>query len=409
MMRLLLLTDITYPCDHLPFPAAVFNQRFVERGHELVWVMRSGEAQEGVRKTEWKGNPVYTLPRRGYDPKRVFARYATGQLASHPVFDIERAVSPIDALYVRNDLAMGLVASLLSARQSIPYFHRISHLKAETTKHRAKAGLEDGRAGGYLKGMLGQTLRKYVCNRANHVFPISDSMSEYLDEAGYCTSSTVIPTGVDCRRAQPRNSIQFRSEFGISTDKNLLVYIGTLGPERRPRFLLDVLNAVADEYDVVLAVLGGRQNRRIESLRAYAQEIGVADRTVFTGWIDNQATIDRAIATADVALSPLPPDVPSLFHSSPVKVNEYLRQETPVIGTDIPDHRYVIEGSNGGYCVDYERSLFAEAIGKLLSDPDLRERMGRGGRQFVESTRCYDKLTDRMLESFANVTGESWH
>lgn len=408
-MRLLLLTDITYPCDYLPFPAAVFNQRFAERGHEPVWVMRSGKEQEGIRKTEWKGNPVYTLPRRDYDPKRVFARYATGQLASHPVFDIERAVNPIDALYVRNDLAMGLVASTLSARQSVPYLHRVSHLKAETTKHRARAGLEDGRALGYLKGTLGQTLRKYVCNRANHVFPISDAMDEYFDETGYYTPRTVIPTGVDCRRVQPRNPIRFRSEFGISTDRNLLVYIGSLSPERHPRFLFDVLKSVTGEYNVALAVLGGRQNKRIESLRAYAQELGIADRTVFTGWIDDQAIIDRGIATADVALSPLPPDISSLFLSSPVKINEYLRQETPVVGTDIPDHRHVIEGSNGGYCTDYEPSSFAEAIEKLLADPDLRDRMGHSGRQFIESTRCYDILTTQILEAFADATNKSWH
>ncbi|MCU4800370.1 glycosyltransferase [Halobacteria archaeon HArc-gm2] len=407
-MRLLLLTDIQYPCDHLPFPANVFNVRFTERGHELIWVMRSGEDHSLTERMEWNGNVVYTLPDREYDPKRIVYRYVTGRLDSHPVLDIVQSTGPVDGVYVRNDLSMALVATVLSRSDSIPYFHRISHLKAETEIHRARAGLVDSRTSSYLRGTLGRQVRRHVCNNADLVVPISDSMAGYLRDCGYRSPLSTVTTGVDCRRDVQSPATKFRSEYGIRDDQSLLVYIGSLGPERHPSFLVDVLAAIPESADVKLAVIGGKHEERLDTIRAYAADLEVDDRLVFTGWISDQTTIERGIATADVALSPLPPDVPSLYHSSPVKVNEYLRQETAVVGTDIPDHRWVLDQSNGGCCVEYDVNSFAGAITDLLSDPERRARMGRNGRRFIEQTRCYDVLTDQLLDAFADTTGDQW-
>lgn len=402
-MKLVLLTDITYPCDHLPFPAEVFHTRMNERGYDLVWVMRSSEDIAGVKETTWDGDPVYLLPASETDPKKTFVDYVLGRLESHSVYDIVRSIDEVDGIYVRNDLAMGLLAATLAAEFSIPYLHRISHLKAESTRYRATSEIAEDRMKNYIRGTLGKLLRRHVCNQADHVLPISHSMQAYLTEQGYQSRQTVITTGVNCRRQSPQNTDRFRSKFDIGPDEPLVLYLGTLAPERRPDFMIDVLQNVDVTPRPKLLVLGGRDQERVQSLQSYAEDAGVGDRMLFTGWIRDQDLLDQGVATADIALSPLPPDVVSFYHSSPVKVNEYLYQETPVVATRIPDHEITVAESGGGYCVAYDPQSFSRAIETLLTDGQRRAEMGRKGREFIVQHRCYDTLAAQLDSVFQQV------
>jgi phosphatidylinositol alpha-1,6-mannosyltransferase len=47
----------------------------------------------------------------------------------------------------------------------------------------------------------------------------------------------------------------------------------------------------------------------------------------------------------------------------------------------------------------------ARAIGELLAQPELRERMGRASRQRAEASFDYDKLAPRLAAALADVEG----
>lgn len=76
---------------------------------------------------------------------------------------------------------------------------------------------------------------------------------------------------------------------------------------------------------------------------------------------------------------------PNFVDSFPSKIFEYMALEMPVIASDFPLYRQVVEEARCGICVDPESAeSLADAIQSLIEDPDLARRMGKAGRQAVE-------------------------
>lgn len=57
-MRILILTDLNYPCDHA-FLEEIYTKRFPSREHNVSWIMRS--QQLGNTTTTWNNSNVFTL------------------------------------------------------------------------------------------------------------------------------------------------------------------------------------------------------------------------------------------------------------------------------------------------------------------------------------------------------------
>ena len=79
--------------------------------------------------------------------------------------------------------------------------------------------------------------------------------------------------------------------------------------------------------------------------------------------------------------------LPDNHHHSlalPIKMFEYMAAGLPVIASNIPLWRKIVEGHGCGVCIEPEDpALLGETIEKLLSDEPLRKKMGENGRQAV--------------------------
>ncbi len=74
--------------------------------------------------------------------------------------------------------------------------------------------------------------------------------------------------------------------------------------------------------------------------------------------------------------------LPTYYEGLPLFLLEAMASGVPVVTTDIPGCRVAVEdGINGLLVPPRNEEALAEAIKRLLADPDLRARMGRAGRQ----------------------------
>lgn len=98
---------------------------------------------------------------------------------------------------------------------------------------------------------------------------------------------------------------------------------------------------------------------------------------------------------------------PNLMESFPTKLFEYMALEMPVIASDFPLYREVVETSGCGICVDpTSPQQLAAAVASLVRDPERASRMGLSGRKAVEER--YNWRTEQgKLEQFYEQLSQS--
>jgi glycosyltransferase involved in cell wall biosynthesis len=99
-------------------------------------------------------------------------------------------------------------------------------------------------------------------------------------------------------------------------------------------------------------------------LRARAHQCGIADRVLLTG---PRSDIEELLACLDLYVSP------SLWEGLSTAILESMASRVPVIATDIPGNRAIIEDQVNGWLVPTnDPEALAEAVTFALRDPSLR-------------------------------------
>jgi glycosyltransferase involved in cell wall biosynthesis len=97
--------------------------------------------------------------------------------------------------------------------------------------------------------------------------------------------------------------------------------------------------------------------------------------------------------------------LPSHYEGHPKTLIEAMACGVPVIATDMPGIRDLVrDGETGALCGTDAHSL-RERILAVLSDADLRSRIGRGGRDFVVRNYSLDRVIEQELALYQRLLG----
>lgn len=198
-----------------------------------------------------------------------------------------------------------------------------------------------------------------------------------------------IPNGIDCRR------------FAAVADPSLVpalsrrageVVIGTLAPLRAEKNIARLVRAFArlpDRIAARLLIVGdGPERARLEAL---AHEIGVADRTIFAGHVDEP---EKVLGLFDVfAMS-------SDTEQMPNSLLQAMAAGLPVAAVDVGDVKAILAPENHAFVGPAgDDDSLAAALAALLADQTLRQRLGVANRAHVRAT--YDQ--SRMFEAYRRL------
>jgi glycosyltransferase involved in cell wall biosynthesis len=170
--------------------------------------------------------------------------------------------------------------------------------------------------------------------------------------------------------------------------------VGAIGRFERQKGFDLLIRALADIEDASLVLVGeGSERPMLEDL---AENVGVADRVVWRGWTDEARSYFGAF---DVFA------FPSRFEGFPLALLEALLARSAVVATDVGDVSEIVQNGETGLLVRAEDpTALADAIGRLLGDADLRQRLGEQGRQRVlrhftadHMTRGFERLYEELL------------
>ncbi|MDF1502347.1 glycosyltransferase [Roseisolibacter sp. H3M3-2] len=176
--------------------------------------------------------------------------------------------------------------------------------------------------------------------------------------------------------------------------------LGGLGDLKGVGLMLRAMAALPPDSPVRL-VLGGPEPHPgfAEALR---REPG-GDRVDYVGLVDREQL--RAILDDAIAGLVLYPPMPNNVDSEPVKFFEFLSAAIPVISSDFPLLRGLVERWECGRAVDaMDAEAVAAAIVELDRDRALAERLGRGGRAGIEREWNWEQEGDKLVALYRRLT-----
>jgi phosphatidylinositol alpha-1,6-mannosyltransferase len=213
--------------------------------------------------------------------------------------------------------------------------------------------------------------------------------------AGRALSGIVVPPGVDVDRFQPVDDAtrrRTRCELGLDPEQPLVLGVSRLVPRKGFDVLID---AVAGLPGVQLAIAGaGRDRARLER-RARARGAGASVR--FLGRVPDDESFPRLYACADVFAMPCRNRWGGLeAEGFGIVFLEAAAAGVPAVaGRSGGSHEAMVDGETG-LVVDGRVLDVRAALDALLTDDDLRARMGAAARARAVAECSYDLLAARL-------------
>lgn len=139
----------------------------------------------------------------------------------------------------------------------------------------------------------------------DEVWVVSEGAGESLRNLGYQGDYIVMENGVDFPRGSvpEEDSAALRRELGIAEDMPVYLFVGRLMWYKGIRMLLDALSGVkAAGNDFRMVFVGDGMER--EEIEDYAKEIGVYDKCIFVGSVQDRYKLRTYFSMADLFLFP---------------------------------------------------------------------------------------------------------
>ncbi|WP_037365180.1 glycosyltransferase family 4 protein [Nakamurella lactea] len=210
---------------------------------------------------------------------------------------------------------------------------------------------------------------------------------------------TVVRSGPDTRQMRP----VYPPEDIRGEAEHLLVYLGIMGPQDGVDTVLEVIDELVHRRGrtgLRAALLGFGDC--LDDLKAQCTRLGLDDVVTFTGRADKAMVADY-LSAADVGLCP-DRKTPLNDVSTMNKTMEYMAYALPSVAFDLVETR-VSGGDTVLYVESGDVQAFADAVEKLLDDPDLRADLGIAARTRVADELDWRPQAERYVSVFDAVSG----
>jgi glycosyltransferase involved in cell wall biosynthesis len=400
-LRLLFVSTDRFPPYRVDVDV-LFGREMIRRGHQIDWILQSGDFTDKNYHTDWRGCDVWVgRNRAGTSAWRRLVRHFDRIGNDMKMFRLTRE-RQYDCIQVRDKCISAVMGLLLARRRGLRFVYWLSWPFPDYSMYKGRTG--DARYPLFylIRGaVFSMVLYKLVMPRADHIFVQSEQMKRDMVGKGIPEHlMTAVPMGVS---PETLEQIETYLDADTSTTEKKILYLGTLARERKIDIMIRILALVRQQVPNTRLYLVGAGNDQEDEriLRSEAERLGVSDAVVFTGFLPmNEAW--KYVASADVCISPFYP-TPTLNSTSPTKLVEYMALGKAVVANDHPEQRLVINQSGAGLCVQYDENQFADATITLLKNPQQRELMGRNGRNYVLHKRSYKVIGDMVERTYLEL------
>jgi glycosyltransferase involved in cell wall biosynthesis len=222
-------------------------------------------------------------------------------------------------------------------------------------------------------------IEKVLANLSDVLIAAGDKVKSDLIEAGIGKEEQyfVARPGVEILKMEPKEQIRLR--MGLPGDALIVGWLGRLAPIKRPDRVIEL----AKDLKEMMFLIGGDG----ELLSGLEKDLPINVKLL--GW-----TLPEEIwAVSDIAL------LTSDNEAQPISLIEASLAGLPVVAEDVGSVSEVVDSEVTGLLVTNQAERI-EALKRLSSSPDLRQKMGNAGKKYCEEKFGPQQFLDSHLKAY---------
>lgn len=388
--------------------AAELSRHWARMGHDVQVLTGFPNHPTGVVPPEWRGRLRRLFYRETVDGVRVTRswlwplpnRKAHERIRNYASFWLSASISglrldkPDVVIGTSPQLLVALAGWWLARCKRVPFVFEVRDLWPESL-----AAVGVGGESSLLHRTLG-AIAGFLYRRSSHIVVVTPAFKEHIVRHWHVPEQkiSIVENGVETdlfRPDAPRRAAGSDGRF-------LICYIGTMGMAHGLETLISAAEILQQSLPKAMFQLigeGAEKEHIVELARARGLEN--------ISFLDQQPREDIPgfIAGADVCLVMLKKS--ELFKTViPTKLLEYMACGRPALIAVDGQARQIVEEASAGVFVEPENSrALADAVLSLASRSDLREQMGRNGRQYIVENLSRQKTAEEYVKVLSVVIG----
>lgn len=242
-------------------------------------------------------------------------------------------------------------------------------------------------------------LYKFLLKKVDKIICNSSGTEKKFKQNDF-KNTLVAPNGVDINKYRlsqisSTNRHGLKRKLGLPTDKKIVMYVGHLYKWKGADVLVKAAETMADRKDIVFVLVGGT-DKDIKRYKKIIQAKKLKNIILFGH--QKQENIPVILGCADVLLLPnVPISQEAIEYSCPIKAFEYMASKKPIIASDLPSIREILNTENAILVKPGSVKALANAIKFALENPDFCAKISKQAHRDVQKY-TWEKRAKRILE-----------
>ena len=256
---------------------------------------------------------------------------------------------------------------------------------------------------GFLKKMYVKYQERFLIKKCAFSIMVNDSIADAVKQLHHLDKRPIVVRNIPNYWNLDDNVIlenrkALMKKYNIDSNETLVLYQGGVTTGRGIENAIKALKNIGNSR---LIVLGNGEKSYLDSLKNLSKDEGVPERIIFLPAVpSDQLCFFTGIA--DIGLCNIDNICLSYYYSLPNKLFEYIQGKVPIVGSDFPEIRRIIEGYNIGICCDSSNpESIAQSVNELREDAHYNAI--KDNLKLAKEDLCWEHEEKVLKDAYADL------
>jgi len=245
-------------------------------------------------------------------------------------------------------------------------------------------------------------IEKSAAKRTDFFISVADAMTNQATAAGigypeqFITAYSAVEEDDFLQPIPQERKKNFRRKYQIPEEAIVLITIARLFMLKGHKYIIESARQLSKQYDNAVWLFVGDGNLA-DHFKKLSSQLGLADKIKFTGLLP-PGQIPLAIQSSDILVHC------SLREGLARTLPQAMLCAKPAVSFDVDGAREVVNESTGRLIEPQNAEQLTNACAELIEHKDVRDRLGKAGREFVKEKFAPEKMVDVIELVYKKLT-----